>query len=185
MAAKCVIGEFRTTCSVYGEGNVKAGGCPVVITQWSEHMQLKPRALSSISVDCKLFTFSPSPHNNKHIKCSKVAIWNKRNHSPILMGSIFWLNPITEPWWHTLDNCQLCDFNTYTCVVGKYVRVWPFSSHSRRFERNSLFFRSTYRKVTLQFDPLKGFHTDSYLHLPNWCSTCLCIFVQWSLYEKI
>ena len=72
MAARCVIGEFRTTCSVYGEGNVKAGGCPVVITQWSEHMQLKPRALSSISVDCKLFTFSLTPHNNKHIKCSKV-----------------------------------------------------------------------------------------------------------------
>ena len=30
------------------------------------------------------------------------------------------------------------------------------------FKRNSSFFRSTYRKVTPQFDPLNGLHTDSY-----------------------
>ena len=41
----------------YMERIVRAGGCLVVVAQWSEHWQLKPGALGSIPGDCRLFTF--------------------------------------------------------------------------------------------------------------------------------
>ena len=53
----------------YIERIVRAGGCLVVVAQWSEHWQLKPGALGLIPGGYWIFTFrsSPPPQNNKPV----------------------------------------------------------------------------------------------------------------------
>ena len=66
----------------------------------------------------------PSSHNNKlvfNLNYSKVFEIRETTH--LLWRRAFCGWTLTELWRHTLDNCQLCHLNTYTCAVYKYERI--------------------------------------------------------------
>ena len=76
---------------------MRAGGCLVVVVQWSEHWQLKPGALGSIPGNCRFFNFFSfaskqttclHTHTQSNISYTSIATKNVVDSSVQLNGYV-------------------------------------------------------------------------------------------------